>query len=343
MVKLNLLPAYILEAQKVRKLILLFSVLLAVELAGLVGWVVLKKQQLGKVSAALEEMTQKADEVRNLESQAQRLDSEISPLRQKVQFMEELETFNSTWADAIEQLAAYTYSRVEWLQLEIKGNTVSFQARLKDTEERPATEDVARFLMNFKRCPLIDPASVQHSGIDGWPPGRGGGAAGGIGGMGGMMLGSMGGMGMGEMEMEGAMGMEAGPMMGGGEMMPYGGMEGGMGSPMGMGPMGPGMGGTTGATAPRETARYVTLTVSARLRKPITPPKLGGAAPAAAAPSMGMGMGAGMMPGMAPMGGAAPGMGAGMGGMGATAGEGEEPVMMPGAGAMSPANPMSVQ
>lgn len=200
MLKLNLIPPYILEARRVRKLLILCIVLVVVEVAALAGWFFYLSQTLTRLQGDFQELQAQAQQVQNIVQAKNGIVQRMGPMKQKVEFMEKLETFNAIWADTIEGLNEYIYAGVQITSLQLTPTSVQLQGLTR------TTDDVGRFYLNFKRCPLVNPDTVRLS-VGGAPGGMMGGA---------MSIAAPGGMGM---------GMPEAPMMG--SMMPPAGMGGG--------------------------------------------------------------------------------------------------------------------
>lgn len=292
MLRIDLLPSHFAAARAAKMWLVIMVILLLLTTLGCFGFLMLKKQELARVTRERDEAKRKADEVRRLEQQAQEKENLAAPIDAKVTFIEDADGCGEQWWDAFEKVNRYIYARARVTAFRIQApNAVHFEVELPDTTS------CGRFVLNLIRCPDI--TNIRIGGAP--PPGPGVGpnvraSAGGMGGMPGMpgggepMMGGMAGM-----PGPGGMGMGGGPMPG-------------MGAPGGM----PGMAGG-GPSAPSSAAGgVIRLSVDASLVKQLSTPVPGGGAAAAAA---GGGM-PGMAGGMPMMGGGMPGMGGSMPGPG---------------------------
>ena len=283
MLRIDLLPGHFAAARAAKSLLILMVIALLICILACFGFLTMRKSVLATRIQERDEAKRKADEVRQIESEAQAMEALAAPVDAKVSFIEDADGCGEQWWAAYEKVNRYIYAQAQLTGIRIQApNAVHFEVNLPDTTS------VGRFVLNLIRCPDI--SNIKVGGAP--PPGPGvgpGAGAGGGGGGGAMGGGAPGG---------GPRAMSAGAGAGGPEM----GMMGGMGGEMGM------MGG--GAPAPSASAAgAIHLSIDASLNQPLSTPAPGGGA--AAAPG-GMGGGAGGMPagGMPSMGMMAPGGGA---------------------------------
>ncbi|MHB0999326.1 MAG: PilN domain-containing protein [Armatimonadota bacterium] len=282
MLKINLLPKYIYERRNVRKMILLFGVIFIAVAAGMVAWIFQLSSKERLLTDQVSKMEIEAEAVKALEAEVTAEQAKIPPIEAKYQYVKDVLNYNEKLPALYEQVARYTYNRIEYRSMNASGGQLQISAHAR------SVGDCGRYLLNMYRAGHLF-SSVSISSVPGWPAGRSGGGGGGM--MGGMMGGMPGGM--------------PGGMMGG--MPPMPGMMGGM--PGGM----PGMtGGSAASTA--SAADGFDFTVTCALVQPITAPAyIPGGAGAGAQGGAGMTGGMpggmpGMMPGMTP--GMMPGSGA---------------------------------
>ncbi|MCS6860356.1 MAG: hypothetical protein NZT92_08575 [Abditibacteriales bacterium] len=208
MLKINLLPAYVIERRKVRVYSMVAAVLLVAEIAVL-GFFYNKQRLL---AAALDEAkTAKANEksqVDQLQQEAQAEQAKNQPFQNVIDFIKKVKESPRKQGQLLSELRKYIYWRVLVTDIDISDGQ---NVRLSCATD--SVDSYARFVANFMECPLFDQPPI-FSGI-------GGGSGGGM--MGGGMMGMAGGpgmpasLGMGEMPGMGmSMGMGGRGMMGGG-------------------------------------------------------------------------------------------------------------------------------
>lgn len=310
MVKINLLPAFVKERKVVRKLLMLVFILLGLELLGFAYWYNRVSKQGYDIGQQLETAKAQAQEVQNLQAQAQSIRAEIEPIKAKTKFIEDTMKFPVQLAQLLDSIRRYTYAKVIYTSLQLGSGAGGAMGpmmgkapmmgsgmpgmgagmpgmggmpgmagpmgggggqQITTVSIQGYTDSVENVARYLQNLLRCpDIADVQISGIPGY--GTSAGAAPGMGGMPGMM--------------------GKAPMMGG---MP--GMMGGM--PGMMGGM-PGMMGS-GGMGSAQTQGQINISVICYLMKPLTPPSPPTAAPAGGAAMPGM-----AMPGMAMPGAAAP-------------------------------------
>ncbi|MCC6445691.1 MAG: hypothetical protein IT210_19830, partial [Armatimonadetes bacterium] len=347
MLKINLLPGYIAERKRVKMAWVVSGAVLALVLAGLIGFWFKLGADTKAMEAKLQQATEDWNKVYAIQQNADTEMSKVGPINEKVTFVDNAYKHNRRWPQVINEVIKYTYRKVRYSSLTPATNTLTMAAWTD------SVDSAARYLMNMMRNTAVW-NSVTISGVPGdvrqivngemiedtlglssitspattTPSGPMGGAGMPGGGMGGAMMGGKG------------PGMMGGGMMGGagGSPMMGGKGPGMMGAGGGMGGM---MGGGTGAAGGGGAQvtpgqKGFNFTVTCTLVDPLTPPSppsmTGGAATqAAGGPGGGM-MGGGMMGGGMPGGGGM--MGGGMPGGGGMMGKG--PGMMGAGGAGMP-------
>lgn len=194
MLKINLLPAYVIERRKVRVYSMIAAVALVAEIAVL-GFIYNKQRVL---AAALDEAkTAKSNEksqVDKLQQDAQAEKAKNQPFQNVIDFIRKVKDSPRKQGQLLSELRKYIYWRVLVTEIDISdGQNVKLSCATD------SVDSYARFVSNFMECPLFDQPPI-FSGI-------GGGSGGG-----GMIGGGMPGMptGMGMPGMSGMPGMEMG-------------------------------------------------------------------------------------------------------------------------------------
>lgn len=204
MLKINLLPAYVIERRKVRVFSAIAAVALVVEIAVL-GFFYNKQRTLeGALNEAKNQKSSEKQRVDALQQEAQGEQAKNQPFQNVIKFIEDTKKSPRKQGQLLSELRKYIYWRVLVTDIDISDGQ---NVRLSCATD--GVDSYARFVSNFMECPLFDQAPL-FSGI--------GGDSGG----GGMMGSGMPGMPMGA-GMGGMPGMDVG-MRGGGMS---GGMSGG--------------------------------------------------------------------------------------------------------------------
>jgi hypothetical protein len=164
--KINLLPPYIYERRKTRKVILAFSALfVAIVFALLTWWISISNKQKD-LETRVAEAEMRAQQVLAIEQQRDVEKAKLPTIKAKVDFMDALMAYNLEAPKLYEEIAKYTYGRVRLLSIQPSGgNQVTIQAHAR------TLGDCGRYLMNLYRAQHIF-SSVTISGVPtGWPPG----------------------------------------------------------------------------------------------------------------------------------------------------------------------------
>lgn len=307
-VKINLLPKSYYEKKSAK----ILSVILFVVLVAVVGGLFFYKMNV--IDTKIDGLNKKIAYAQNIKKQVDGLNAEVEQRKadvayytKRVDFMNDVLRFNKSIPRIFEDVAMWTYDKVQYQSLGTDGSSVTIRGRSR------SLDDIGRYILNLYQAQNIF-TSVTLS-IDGLGGGSGGGRMG-MPGMPGMSGGMPGMPGM-SPSMPGAPGMG---MPGGASRMP--GMPG-----MGM----PGMGGSMVAgssVSSMNSGGWINFTINASLRNPISAPQWSEGA------SGGMGSGMGMRgmpgtPGMGMPGMMSPGMPGGTPGMPSTMSGPSTPGMTP--------------
>jgi len=119
MIKINLLPAFVKERKIVRKLLMLVFIFLGLELLAFSYWYNRVSTEGYKVNQGLETAKAQAQEVQNLQNEAQSIRSEIEPIKAKTKFIEDTMTFPVKLADLLDSISRYTYAKVIYTSLQL--------------------------------------------------------------------------------------------------------------------------------------------------------------------------------------------------------------------------------
>ncbi len=201
MLKINLLPAYVIERRKVRVYSMIAAVALVVEIAVL-GFFYNKQRTLeGALNEAKNQKSSEKQKVDALKQEADAEQAKNQPFQNVIDFVKKTKDSARKQGRLLSELRKYIYWRVLVTDIDISDGQ---NVRLSCATD--SVDSYARFVSNFMECPLFDQTPL-FSGI--------GGDSGGGGMMGGGMMGMPMSAGMGGMPgMD--VGLRGGGMSGGG-------------------------------------------------------------------------------------------------------------------------------
>ena len=168
MIKINLLPAHVLERRQVRRLVRTFLALLIVEIIAIAAVSVL----YGQKASAWEEQALAyqglAEVVRGVKTDTDKLKAETDPLQAWVDFAHDVDTHNADYAKTLAEIARYIHPKAALKSLEIKDSAVTLTVNV----DKPTT--AGQTWLNLRRCPALSAVNVT-SKIPGWSGGDWGG------------------------------------------------------------------------------------------------------------------------------------------------------------------------
>jgi hypothetical protein len=159
--KINLLPPYILEKRKVRRAALLFGILFVALIAGMLAWWAKLGSQERDLQTRLADMQQKAAMVTAKQAMVAAEKAKSPIIQNKVKFIEDVMAYNLKAPKLYEELAKYTYSRILYASVQPSGNQITIQAHAR------SVGDCGRYLLNMYRASHIF-SSVGISAVPGW-------------------------------------------------------------------------------------------------------------------------------------------------------------------------------
>lgn len=174
MIKLNLLPSYILERRKVSLLLKLFAFVIVAELGGLFFMAHTLGRQINEEKALLDEAQAEQELVKKTEAEIETVKGETAPEAAWVKFFGEAQVFNAKYATVLEQIARYIYSKSVLQSMSINGSSVSISGTIV------GTKPFAQFYLNILRCPVWasddagEPSVTITNQLSGWDYSRGG-------------------------------------------------------------------------------------------------------------------------------------------------------------------------
>jgi hypothetical protein len=173
MIKINLLPAHILERQRLRSVIILVVVVLLIEVA-ILGLVMTRvKQQLADSKTELEYWQGRAQAVGQFEKQIQTVNGQIGFYARWLVWKNSINQYHDAWAETLEEMAKWIYQKVQLDSMAPTPLQVQFQGRTD------SLESFRRAYLNIMRCPMYANVSFNISGVPGgWGQGQAAGATG---------------------------------------------------------------------------------------------------------------------------------------------------------------------
>ena len=333
-VKINLLPKSYYETKAAKGLIWLFAAILIAMIIGGIFWKIAIDKQIAEVQNKIDIANGYKSQIDAINQEITNRQNEVAYYQIRVDAIQKVLDFNKTIHEPFDEVARWTYEKVQYTSLTINGTSVTIRGRAR------SLNDIARYILNlYQASDTFNPGTITLT-VDGMGSGTGSSTTmGGPGGMPGSPSG-MPGAPAGATGMPGAPGGMPGaagatpPMAGGAGMSPSAiaapatsapttsamtgrpnGAPGAIGAPAGM-PGGAGMPGMPGGVSGMpgvtignsSSSTWINFTVSATLKKALSSPGFSLTPVSQDASGMGMGAGMGMGTGM----GMGPGMGAGM-------------------------------
>jgi hypothetical protein len=164
-IKINLLPAYVLERHLVRRTAMLMGVVILAQVSAL-GFALV---QLGgaqqEADVRLKHWTAKANEVSTVQNQANQERSAAGPFQAWVDFVNNVHTNNAKWAWLYEEIAKWVDNKVVLRTMNASGQTVTL------TGATDSLESAKRWYLNSFMCYLYADVKLQVQ-VPGWtaPP-----------------------------------------------------------------------------------------------------------------------------------------------------------------------------
>lgn len=162
MLKINLLPSYIYERRKVRQVAIACVIMVLAVGGGMFAWISQLNNQKAQLTSDVMTMEQNANDVKAIEAQATAEEAKAPPIQSKTSYIEAIMAYNEEYPKLYEELAKYTYSRIEYKTIEPSAGT-----GLKITAQARSVGDCGRYLLNMYRASHIF-NSVTIDAVPGW-------------------------------------------------------------------------------------------------------------------------------------------------------------------------------
>ena len=164
MIKINLLPKSIYQKRTVKRTAMLFAVILVAVIAAGITYSV-------KLAADVRDMEQQASDaeawesrVKQIQAQAQGVRSSAEPIKWKLDHINAVLEYNVQYPKLYEEIAKWTYEKVNYTSMQSNGSAVAMTARVK------TLDDLGRYLLNMYRATDLF-TQVSISGVPGYPKG----------------------------------------------------------------------------------------------------------------------------------------------------------------------------
>ena len=162
MIKINLLPAYVLEQEKVRKSAALFGVLVAAVIVCMLLWYKGLGSAHAELQRQLEEVQATEQQVKAYQAETQTARQESQGIRVKVQFIKDIMEYNKLVPRIYEELARYTYKNILYTKVSVAQAQITIDAYTR------SMGDAGKYLLNlYKASDLF--TSVSISAVPGYP------------------------------------------------------------------------------------------------------------------------------------------------------------------------------
>ena len=162
MIKINLLPAYVLEQEKVRKSAALFGVLVAAVIVCMLLWYKGLGGAHADLQRQLEEVQATEQQVKAYQAETQAARQESQGIRVKVKFINDIMEYNKLVPRIYEELARYTYRNILYTKVSVAQTQITIDAYTR------SMGDAGKYLLNlYKASDLF--TSVSISAVPGYP------------------------------------------------------------------------------------------------------------------------------------------------------------------------------
>ncbi|MBW3625300.1 MAG: hypothetical protein KY468_18030 [Armatimonadetes bacterium] len=163
MTKVNLLPDYIWEGQRLRRTAMIVASLVVLELVALGFWYMQTNTALADVTAERDEWQVKAAAVDEINTKAEAITAAIKPITDKVDYITQIIEHNQKFPALFERTNMYTYYRVGYRQLQPQVSVLNMTANAR------SVGDIGRYLLNIQRAKDTFTAVSITSQMPGWP------------------------------------------------------------------------------------------------------------------------------------------------------------------------------
>ncbi|PIX38641.1 MAG: hypothetical protein COZ05_22520 [Armatimonadetes bacterium CG_4_10_14_3_um_filter_59_10] len=170
MLKIDLLPSYVREKQKVRKALMAMAVLLAVEVLGIGGFYAKRSKDLDAINKQIKDITPNFEKANEFEEKTNTEKGKLPPIASLVSKYKTCLDTQDKSVDVYAKIAEYTSAKAKLNGVQLDNSTATVSGTIT------GLDSLGQFLLNFMRCPAF--TSVQFQ-ADLQPFSFGGGGGGG--------------------------------------------------------------------------------------------------------------------------------------------------------------------
>jgi hypothetical protein len=161
MIKINLLPAHVLERRRIRSAVVLVLVAVVIE-AAVLGLVMMKmKAQVADEQAALTYWQGRAAQVGQVQSETGAVQGQAASFAKWKTWTDSINNYHSAWESTLADIARWIYKNMEVSSLTTSSGSVQIQGAVDNLQEFKTA------YLNIYRSPLYTNVSFSISGVRG--------------------------------------------------------------------------------------------------------------------------------------------------------------------------------
>ncbi|MGQ9455144.1 MAG: hypothetical protein ACUVRS_09520 [Armatimonadota bacterium] len=164
MIKINLLPRIIDHKRVLRNTAILMAFILVLIIGAGVAFAIRLQSKVDEMEKLAAETEAWKARVESIQKQAQEIRNQVAPIKQKLDFINKVLQYNLEFPRLYEQIAKWTYEKVQLFSIQCDGQQVVMQAYVKNLDE------LGRYLLNMYRAVDLF-TEVTISGIPGYKQG----------------------------------------------------------------------------------------------------------------------------------------------------------------------------
>lgn len=163
MIKINLLPKSIGQSTLSQITAGILTVFLLLVVGGLLGYYhMVMVPRTDDMEKQANEAVELKTKVQGIQAQAAAQTDLIAPIKEKINFVNDVVKYNSKYPELFEEVARWTYDQVVYSSMSTSGGTLTMNARAQ------SLEDLGRYLLNMYRATGLF-TSVSISNVPSYP------------------------------------------------------------------------------------------------------------------------------------------------------------------------------
>ncbi len=162
MLKINLLPAYIIEQEKIRKFATIFGVLVLAVIVGMLFYYKTLRDHHNNLKNELAAVQVIEQRVKQLQAETQKIKSDNQTILNKVKFINDVLEYNLKVPRLYRELAKYTYKNIVYSQITVTSNQITIEAYARNIS------DAGQYLLNLYKATHLF-SSVSINAVPGYP------------------------------------------------------------------------------------------------------------------------------------------------------------------------------